>query len=70
MRIDNQKIEGYSGTWYSIDSGIIQGQEYFLLESEEWGDDVPCLIVDSSLNVVFGNVFNGLWEYKEYLGLV
>ena len=70
MRIDNQKIEGYSGRWYSIDSGIIQGQEYFLLESEEWGDDVPCLIVDSSLNVVFGNVFNGLWEYKEYLGLV
>ena len=70
MRIDNQKIEGYSGTWYSIDSEFINGEEYFLLESEEFGDDIPCVIVDSNLKVVLDDVCNGLWEYKEYLGLI
>lgn len=70
MRIDNQKIEGYSGRWYSIDSEFISGEEYFLLESEEFGDDIPCIIVDSNLKVVLDDVCNGLWEYKEYLGLI
>lgn len=70
MRIEKQKIDGYIGTWYSIDSEIIQGEEYFLLESEEFGDDIPCIIVDSSLKVVLDDVCNGLWEYKEYLGLI
>lgn len=70
MRIEKQKIDGYIGTWYSIDSEIIQGEEYFLLESEEFGDDVPCIVVDSNLKVVLDDVCNGLWEYKEYLGLI
>ena len=70
MRIDRQKIEGYSGLWYSIDSEFINGEEYFLLKSEEYGDDTPCIIVDSNLKVVLDDVCNGLWEYKEYLGLI
>lgn len=70
MRIDRQKIDGYVGTWYSIDSEFINGEEYFLLESEEFGDDIPCLVVDSDLQVVLDDVHNGLWEYKEYLGLI
>lgn len=68
--IDRAKIEGYVGLWYSIDSEIIEGEAYYLLESEEFGDDIPCIIVDSDLSVVFEDVYNGLWEYKEYLGLI
>ena len=68
--IDRAKIEGYVGLWYSIDSEFINGEEYFLLESEEFGDDIPCIIVDSNLKVVLDDVCNGLWEYKEYLGLI
>ena len=70
MRIDRQKIDGYSGLWYSIDSEVIDGEVYYLLESEEFGDDIPCIIVDSDFSVVFEDVYNGLWEYKEYLGLI
>lgn len=70
MRIENQKIEGYSGTWYSIDSEFINGEEYFLLESEEFGDDIPCIIVNKNLEAVLHCVCNGFRDYKEHLGLI
>ena len=70
MKIDRQKIEGYSGKWNSIDSEIIEGEEYFLLESEEFGDDIPCIIVNKNLEAVLHCVCNGLRDYKKYLGLI
>lgn len=52
------KIEGQAGTWRAIDREEIEGHSYFLLENEQYGDDVANVLVDSS-----GNVFaNALRE--------
>ena len=36
----NIVVEGHIGTWYQIASAIIQGKEYYLLEHEDYGDEV------------------------------
>lgn len=52
------EIEGYGGTWRAIDKHEIEGNSYYLLENEKWGDDVANILVDSS-----GQVFaDGLRE--------
>ena len=43
---DNIEIEGYTGTWYVIEAEHIKGKDLFLLESEYYGDEAACLIVD------------------------
>lgn len=59
------EIEGYSGTWYVIDVQRIQDRDLFLLESEIYGDEAACLIVDENRNVVMDNVHNGFDDYIE-----
>lgn len=39
-------VEGYRGTYYAIDELFTNVGKYFLLESEQHGEDVPALIVD------------------------
>ena len=34
-------------------------KEIFLLESEQYGDETPSIIVDNELNVILDNVYNG-----------
>jgi hypothetical protein len=60
------KIEGHKGSWYSIDTREteLHGTIY-LLESEQYGDGAACLIVDSDLNVLVENVYNGFEDYNE-----
>lgn len=59
MEKNNIKIKGYRGTWYIIAKRIYNMKEIYLLESEIYGDEVPCLIVDNDLNVILDNVYNG-----------
>jgi hypothetical protein len=44
---DGIRISGRIGKWYVIDATERDGQEYFLLESEKYGDEAAALIVDS-----------------------
>ena len=58
-------IEGYSGTWYVIDTHTADGTTLFLLESEIYGDETSCLIVDENRNLIMDNVHNGFADYLE-----
>lgn len=54
--------EGYQGTWYVIDEGYHEGEKVYLLESEDYGDEEPAIIVTSTLRVLLDGVWNGLEE--------
>ena len=51
------KVEGYRGTWYVIDSTIFQGEKYFLLEHETYGDETEALVVN-----IYGGVITETWD--------
>ncbi len=59
-------VAGHDGTWYCIDSTIIAGQQYFLMEHEEWGDLADSVIIDQRGELVLGEVVNGFYDLQEY----
>lgn len=63
MKRTGIKIEGYKGTWYIIDESVADIGNIYLLESEQWGEDVASLIVDKDYNIILEDVCNGLDEY-------
>lgn len=40
------KIWGRTGTWYEIDKKFVKDKLYVLFESEQWGDETSCLLVE------------------------
>lgn len=67
MKTEGIKIKGYTGTWYVVDERVQEGQSYYLLESEIYGDEAPALIVTKSLTsgelvITVSDVQNGLTE--------
>lgn len=62
---ENIKIKGYKGTWYVIDMSYYWGNKLFLLESEQYGDEVASLIVSESGKVVLNDVWNGWNDFME-----
>ena len=62
----NIEVEGHIGTWYVIDTEVIDGTKYFLLEHEEHGDIAPCVIIDSDANLVLEDVWNDFDDLKEH----
>ena len=62
----NIEVEGHIGTWYVIDTEVIDGTKYFLLEHEEHGDIAPCVLIDSDANLVLEDVWNGFDDLKEH----
>lgn len=63
------KLPRYRGTWYVIDEAFIRGGKYYLLESEIYGDEVPCMIVGRYHDVIMDNVYNGFDDLRELLGV-
>jgi len=59
------KIESHVGTWYVINNRIHEGKQVFLLESEEYGDGVACLIVDEYCNIILEDVWNGFEDLED-----
>lgn len=39
-------VEGHDGTWHSIEELTVQGNTYFLMESENYGQDANMIVVD------------------------
>lgn len=67
---DNITVEGHTGTWYVIDTAEVDGQELFLLENEEYGDETANVIVDENGALVMDDVWNGfdeLYEQMDYM---
>ncbi len=64
---DNINVEGHTGTWYVIDSEMIDGKNLFLLESEQYGDEAAAIIIDKAGNLVLDGVYNGFDDYREHM---
>ena len=68
MKKNNIKLKGYYETFYIISDTVmdIKGtlKRVYLLESEIYGDEVPCIIIDGDYNVIMGNVYNGFDDLR------
>jgi len=61
-------IEGHVGTWYVIgERDNTPHGKLFLLEHDIFGDDAACLIVNEAGEVIVDNVYNGFFDYEEWL---
>ena len=69
MKTENIGIKGHTGTWYVIGTQIILGEKYFLLESEQHGDEAPCIIIDERYNLILEDVENGFEDLRECWGI-
>lgn len=59
MQKDNIKISGHIGSWHIIGEKYFQGKKVYLLEHETYGEDAASLIIDTDLNVIMDDVWNG-----------
>jgi len=66
MQKGNLTIEGHEGTWYVIEEAIYNGEKVYLLESEQYGDEAACLIVDKNLKILAEDVWNGFFDTDLY----
>ncbi|MEG0895688.1 MAG: hypothetical protein RSE93_08215, partial [Oscillospiraceae bacterium] len=67
--LENISVKGHQGTWYEIDSTTINGETYFLMEHETYGDETAGIIIDSEHNLVVDEVYNGFDEesFKDFI---
>lgn len=63
--MDGIIIPDYEGTWYVIDCVVYEGDIYYLLEHEEYGDETACLIVDNNNNVIDDEVYDNWLSHLE-----
>ena len=54
------------GTWYVINTNIVNDIRYYLLEHEQHGDEAACVIVDSDGKLILDDVWNGLDDLQDY----
>lgn len=45
-------VEGHDGTWHSIEELTVQGNTYYLMESENYGQDANMIVVDRAGELV------------------
>ena len=65
--IDGIKIEGRTGTWYSIETQVTNHSLYLLLEHEEFGDETEHLIIDHTGELILDDVWNGFDDLDYFL---
>lgn len=61
------KIYCYKGTWGVIGTHAANGRYYYLLENEQFGEDVAMLIVNDKFKVILDDVYDGFNDLREYL---
>ena len=52
-------VDGHFGTWHTIDAQKISGQDFYLMEHDEFNSEVAAVIVDGTGKVVAEDVWNG-----------
>ena len=65
IETDNYHIKGKKGNWLSIDSIVVEGREFFLMEHKEYGPDAAYVVLDSSGAVVEEVNYHGFDEYAK-----
>lgn len=69
---DSIRIDGYKGSWYVIDTMNLYpfNHEFavaiYLLESEQYGDEWPGLIVTKFGNVICDEAYNGFSDLEAF----
>lgn len=58
----NITVEGHVGTWYAVDETEVNGEKFFLLEHEEYGDEAACVAVNEHGKLVAEDLWNGFDE--------
>lgn len=53
------EIEGKGGTWYVVDYLLMEGNQFFLMEHEQYGTDVAYVVLDHTGKVVVDGTYNG-----------
>lgn len=52
-------VDGHFGTWHTVDSQKIGGQDFYLMKHDEFNGEVAAVIVDGTGKVVAEDVWNG-----------
>ncbi len=52
-------IPGHCGTWHTIDHRVIGGYKFYLMESDIYGDDAACILLDEHGRIVAEDLFDG-----------
>lgn len=55
-------VEGFRGTWHTIDHVELDGATYYLMEHDELGDATEGIIVDASGKLMLDEVYEGFDE--------
>ena len=64
-------IKKHTGTWYTIDKFFYRGLAFYILESEDYGEDVAHLVVNSKAAVYLTDIWdNSLEELKSFLDTI
>ena len=63
----NVTVPGHKGSFYVIDEGYINGELYYLLEHNTYGEDAPAVAIGVDNGMIFEDIFNGLEEVLERL---
>lgn len=61
--LESIKIERHTGTWYEIDRRTLYGKTFYLMESEIYGDEAACIIIDEDHEPVVEDVLDG-FDYE------
>lgn len=64
MKKNNIVVSEHEGTWYIIDSMVVNSTNYHLLEHEEYGDETASIIIDDNGTLVLDDVWNGFSDLR------
>lgn len=72
METRDYPIEGYNGNWAATDEIIIDGRQFFMMESEQYGRDAAAVIIDADGKFVTDDCPQGfdekvIQQIREYL---
>lgn len=60
----NTAVALENGVYSVIDEREIQGEMFYLMEHNDYGSDVACIVVDSNGEIVADDIWNGLDEFE------
>jgi len=64
---DKIKVKGHRGTWYVIITVRKYGNTYYLLESEQYGEDAAHIAIRQDGSLLLDEIYNGITDIHEYL---
>lgn len=72
METRDYPIEGYKGSWVATDEIIIDGKQFFMMESKQYGRNAAAVIIDAAGTFVTDDCTDGfdekaIQQIREYL---